>query len=512
MERDEIKIGAFLSYVIISLSTIAGLLYTPYLLRQLGQSEYGLYMLIGSLIGYITVLDFGLHNTIYRFIAKYQAENDEENQENFLASCFIIYGLISVLILVVGAVVYLNLDVIFSQTLTADELFRAQIMFIILIINIAITIPLGAFQFIIKGYGKFTFANSVIIARILVRTLTMIGILYLGYKAIAIVILDSLFNIIVGLIYSFYSFKILHIKIKLHKFNKHLLKDMLRYSFYIFIIAIVNQLFWRIGHLTLGIIASTVAVAIYALSINLVIYYQKFALAISGVFMPRVAGLIAKGRSGEELTDLMIKVGRVQLSVLGLVLTGYIILGRQFVLLWAGEEYSLVFWVTVMIFIPLTVPMIQTLGEVILQAKNMHHFKAKAYLIMSLLNLMASIFLAKSFGPLGVGISVSASIIVFQIIVINFYYYYIIELNVLRFFKQTVQGLLPAILISLALGYLTLFLPGSGWTSLFYRVVLIIVTYIIIIYIIGFNQEEKRMFIQPLYSFLKIQKNISSNT
>ena len=76
MKRDEIKLGAILSYVTIFLNTIVGLLYTPFMLRQLGQSEYGLYMLIGSLVAYISILDFGLHNTVYRFIAKYQAEKD----------------------------------------------------------------------------------------------------------------------------------------------------------------------------------------------------------------------------------------------------------------------------------------------------------------------------------------------------------------------------------------------------------------------------------------------------
>lgn len=92
MKHDEIELGALLSYVTIFLNTIVGLIYTPFMLRQLGQSEYGLYRLIGSLVGYISIFDFGLHNTIYRFVSKYQAEKDEEGQENFLASTFIIRG------------------------------------------------------------------------------------------------------------------------------------------------------------------------------------------------------------------------------------------------------------------------------------------------------------------------------------------------------------------------------------------------------------------------------------
>lgn len=392
MQNNEIKAGAILSYGIIVLTTITGMFYTPFMLRQLGQSEYGLYMLIGSFVGYISILDFGLHNTIYRFIAKYQAEKDNENQESFLAACFIIYGIITILVLVVGVILFLNLESIFSKSLTSSELYKAKIMFVVLIINLALSLPMGAFQFILRGYGKFIFANSVSIARIILRTLVLIGLLSLGYKSIAIVIIDTIFNIAMGLTYLIYCFYKLRVKIKVHVLNKYFFKDILSYSLFIFILAMVNQIFWKIGHVTLGIIANTAAVAVYALSINLVMYYQNIALSISGVLMPKVTDLIANGATGEDLTDLMVKVGRVQLSILGLVLTGFIILGKQFIFLWAGSEYSQVYWITVLLFISSTIAMIQTTGGVILQASNMISFKAKAYLIMSVLNVFLSFF------------------------------------------------------------------------------------------------------------------------
>ncbi len=506
MKDDEIRIGAILSYVIIALSTTTGIIYTPFMLRQLGQSEYGLYMLMGSLVGYISIIDFGLHNTIYRFIAKYQAEKDNENQENFLAATFIIYGIITVLVLVIGAVLFLNLESIFSKSLTYDELYKAKIMFVVLVINLALSLPMGVFQFIIRGYGKFIFTNSLSIVHVILRTAVLIGILSLGYKAIAIVVMDTIFNIAKGLVNLSYCFNKLKIKIQKHVFNIDFIKEILNYSFFVFILAIVNQIFWKIGHIALGIMTSTAVVAIYALSITLVIYYQHLALVISGVFMPKVAGLIAKGATGEDLTDLMVKVGRVQLSILGLALTGFIILGRQFILLWAGSEYRQVYWIVILLLIPLTIQMSQTIGGVILQAKNMISFKAKAYLIMSLLNFFLSILLAKTLESLGIAIATALSIFVFQIIILNFYYYYKVDLNIPRFFKQISKGLLPAMILSAIIGLGTLFLSGSGWASFFYRVVLITIIYGIMMYAIGFNSYEKNMFVKPILRMLKIEK------
>ena len=59
MEVNQIKVGAFLSYVIIALNNVIGLLYTPFMLRMMGQTEYGLYSLVASVVPYLTVLDLG---------------------------------------------------------------------------------------------------------------------------------------------------------------------------------------------------------------------------------------------------------------------------------------------------------------------------------------------------------------------------------------------------------------------------------------------------------------------
>ena len=67
---NQIKVGAFLSYLIIGLNNIIGLLYTPFMLRMMGQTEYGLYSLVVSVVAYLTVFDLGFGNAIVRYTAK----------------------------------------------------------------------------------------------------------------------------------------------------------------------------------------------------------------------------------------------------------------------------------------------------------------------------------------------------------------------------------------------------------------------------------------------------------
>ena len=77
---NQLKAGAALNYVVIVLNIAVGLLYTPYMLRMMGQSEYGLYSLVASVIAYPTILDLGLGNAIVRYTAKYRAEGKTKEQ------------------------------------------------------------------------------------------------------------------------------------------------------------------------------------------------------------------------------------------------------------------------------------------------------------------------------------------------------------------------------------------------------------------------------------------------
>ena len=69
MAVNQIKAGAVLSYLSIGLSNIVGILYTPFMLRMLGQSEYGMFSLAASVVGYLTILDMGFGNAIVRYLS-----------------------------------------------------------------------------------------------------------------------------------------------------------------------------------------------------------------------------------------------------------------------------------------------------------------------------------------------------------------------------------------------------------------------------------------------------------
>lgn len=508
MRINELKFGIYLSYISLFVTNVTNLMLTPFIIRNLGQSQYGIYSLIGALVGYLSVLDFGLSNTTVRFVAKYRAENDKKGEENFLASTLIIYVLISITVLLLGSIIYFNLDTIFKSSMNESEIRIAKIMYIILVINLGLSLPINLFKGIISGYERFVFSRVITILQIIIRAAVIFILLSLGYKAIAIVLVDAILNIILMILNMIYVFTKLRVRFKLHQFSLSFLKEIFSYSSLIFISVIVDQFYWRIGHLVLGIIASTSEVAIFSVGMTIGQYYISFSTAISGVFLPRITKMVVKNASGEELTDQLIKIGRIQFIILGLILSGFTLFGNEFISLWAGKDYSESWVIALLVMIPLFVVLTQTIGISILQAKNMHGFRAFVYLGISIINLFVSVLLAKKFGAVGSAAGTTLSLIIGNIIIMNLYYHYKVKLNMKRFFKEVFGGLMGPLLASLFIGSFLLLVPGISWISLFIKCILYSILFFILNWKLGMNNFEKKLLSD---TFSKLFTRLQSN-
>ena len=498
----QLKKGAALNYATIILTNVVGLLLTPFIIKKLGDAEFGLYSLIGAFVGYIAVLDFGLTNTVVRFVAKYRAEKDKKGEENFLASTMLIYLAISTLVVIVGIICYYNIEHIFKDSLTVDQIDRAKIMFVILIFNLAISLPGGAFEGICFGYEQFVFPKSTKIIRYILRSIVIVMILLMGGKAIAMVVAETILSIIVIITIAIFAFKKLKIRFKLHQFNAKILKEIFSYSVWIFVFVLVNQFQWRVGQMVLGIVANTTVVAVFAVGVMLGTYYGAFSTAISGVFLPRATQMSVREASGEELTNMMIKIGRLSFMVLMYILTAFILFGKQFVLLWVGENYTDAWTVALIIMIAYTLPLVQAFGNSILEAQNKLAFKAIIYLSFLILGTVLGAYLAKTHGAIGM---IAGSVAGWMIVqnVMNIYYHKVIKINIPRFFKELVHKIALTLILITAIGYTITYIPGSGWINFILKGTTYTLVFALVMYNIGMLPYEKELISKPIKSFIK---------
>jgi O-antigen/teichoic acid export membrane protein len=466
---NQLRAGAALSYVNVVVYNLLTLAFTPLLLRSLGQAAYGLYALLGAFVAYLGVLDLGLGNAIVRYVAKFRAEGNAAAEGALLRACLRIYAGIAAGTLALGAVVLPNLGRLFGATLSAAELADARGLFALMTLNLAVSFPLGAFAAVITAHERFVFLRALTLVRIVVRIGLLVVLLLLGYKALAIVVVDTCLNVAVGLAHVVYVRVRLRVRTPARPLEPGFLREVFSYSAFVFINLVVDQVFWRIGHVVLGATSGTAAVAVFAVAMQCAQYFKQFPLAVSSVFLPRITGMVVGGAREEDLLAVFVRTARVQLVVLLWVLGGFALFGREFLGLWAGPAYDGAWLTALVVMVPLTVPLAQSVGIHILQAKNMHAFRSLLYLAIAAANVPLCVVFARRWGVLGAALATAASFAAGHVVAMNIYYRRRVGLDIPRFVRLAAAGLVPAALVAFAVGWPLTLIPGHSWTMLVFR-------------------------------------------
>lgn len=504
---NQLKSGVVLNYITLGLNTLVGLIYTPYMLRTMGQSEYGLYSLVASVIAYLTIMDFGFGNAIIRYTAKFRTEGKEQDISSMIGMFFIIYSIIGFISGLGGFALYLNVETLFSSTMAIEELARAKTMMLILTANLAFTFPLSIFSSLLTAYEKFIFPRIINISRIVLNTLTMVVLLHFGYKAVAMVVVQTIFNLSSLLFNFIYYKKNINHPIKFEKFNWDFLKEIWIYSFWIFLNMIMDRIYWSTGQFVLGTMVGTIAVAKFALAIQLEHLYMSFSTAIASVFLPKVSKMVASSNDNTELSRLFIRTGRIQYIVMAYILSGFIIFGKSFIRLWAGDGYDETYVISLLFFIALTPPLIQNLGITILQARNEMKFRSILYIGIASLSLLAQILITPRYSGIGCAAAIAGALILGQGLIMNIYYHKKQHLDITKFWKEI--GRMSFIPILFTLGGCTLLKHASISTPLEFilATALYSAIYIPFFWKIGMNSDEKELIATPLkHLFIRYAK------
>lgn len=489
----ERKRGAILSYLSIILSTVVQLVYTPLLIRMLGQSEYGLYSLVSSVIGYLTVLDLGFGNAIVVFTAKYRANKEYDKEKKLHGMFLVIFCIIGLIAGLLGLLLYFNVPLLFGKTMTDIELHKAKIMMLILSFNLAVTFPFSIYSSIITAYEKFTFQKVMSILNTLLKPVLMIPLLFLGYKSITMTVVITVANIIVLLSNYFYCKKKLGVNIKFMGFDKKLFKTIFSYSFFIFLGVIVDKVNWSVDQFVLGAVSGTIAVSLYSVASQINTLFVNLSGAMSGVLLPKMSKMIAKNVSNEEITNEFIKVGRIQYLIIFLMASGFTLFGKEFIMAWAGKDFATSYYIAIILILPLCVPLIQNLGISIMQAKNMHKFRSILLALIAIANIFISIPLAKVYGGIGSAIGTSLSLIIGNVIILNIYYHKKVGINVIEFWKSIIKMTIPMIIPIVAIVILMHFVTLHGYVNLIVFGGIYTILYCLNCYFLVMNNYEKNM-------------------
>lgn len=490
------SIGIGLSYINMIIQTIVNFVYVPILLYYMGQSEYGLYQLMGSIIAYFSVMDFGLTASTIRLYIKYKTENNFKLLENFLAMTQRVYFVICLITLTIGSFVYTFLDEIFKTGLTNQELISAKYIFILLIFNMIITFIGMMYRSIITANEKFLFMKGIETIQLVLQPFAVIAMMQIEPTALAMVFVMTVINFILVLMRMYYCHCKLKIIIKYSFWDKDAFKEMSKLALSVFIVTVVDQIFWKTNQVILGIISGTAIVAVYSISSLIYMNYMALSTTISSIYLPKITKMVASRVSNKILSNEFLRIGRLQYYLLGLILSGFFVFGKEFIVIWTNKDFMEAYYITLIIITPFTINLIQNIGNCIMQAKNVYNFRAYVYAGTGLFNIAIAIPLALNYGAIGCAVASGISLFISNGLIMNWFFEKYLKIDIKLFWKQ-IGSITVKILLCSFIGIILNYLFGVGSiVFLVIKLLIFVVSYLVIMWLLSFNEEEKDLFIR----------------
>lgn len=501
--KNQLKLGVLISYATMLISNIIPMIYTPIMLKILGQAEYGIYGISQSIGNYLYLLNMGLGGTIIRYLAKYRASGEHDKEEHVAGMFIQIYTILSVLIIVVGLAVSANVH-LYDNALTAKELELLQKLIILNTFNTAIFMPFNVMGSILVAHEEFIVNKGVAFFTTLLTPFLNLAFLYAGWGSIGFPIVTIITNIIGYSVYTPYALRKIGIRPRFNKPDWNLLREIFQFTLLVFLTRVVDALYWSTDRLIIGWSLGSVATAVYNIGAVFNGHVSSFSNAISSVLVPKLTNMEVQNASPKQFTEIFIRIGRLQFIIVSFVVSAFIAFGRQFILLWAGPGYENAYWVAIFTMIPATIGLIQNTGTNILYAKNKHMFRAISYFCMALLNIILTFIWVDKFGIVGAAFATCIACILEDGIIMNWYYYKKIKINIPLFWKN-IFGMSPIMFVMGICAWVILEWIGmSTWASFFIYAIIYSIIYFLLSYLFTMNDYEKEVLLSPIKKIRQI--------
>lgn len=491
MKNSQLKIGILLSYVSMGINLAVELLYTPVMIRLLGQKDYGLYTLVGSVVSYLSLFSLGFTGAYLRFYSRYEQKKDRAGVARLNGLFLVIFLCMSAAAFICGMVLSQFTEQLFGTNLTPDELRKAQVLMQILVVNVALTFPASLFSSIVSAHEQFLFQRVVQLIGVVVNPFICLPLLLMGYGSVAVVSITTLITVAKLLVNIWYCFCKIRAPFAFQGFDFLLFREIGAFSFFLFLNMIIDQVNWSVDKYILGRISGTIQVAIYGVATQFNTMFQSCTTTISSVFAPRVNRIVAEKTpdSDKRVSDLLIKVGRLQYVVSLYIFVGFLFCGRLFIIWWAGAEYEASYLVALLLMSPMVIILPHNLGIEVRRAKNLHQMASLIMLVTATFNMAISIPLAKRWGAAGAALGTWIGLVI-NMAAIDIYYVKLVHIDIKRLYAN-IGSLTKAAAVPVLIGLVGCSFERLSWCMGW--AVLYTLLYFIFMYKFGMNESERAL-------------------
>lgn len=442
------KAGALLGYVNVIAKNLVNLLYVPLLLHFLGQGDYGVFQMTNSVVFALSLLSAGFYGSYVRFYMQELAHGTEAGIRRLNGMFLLVYVVVTCLCLIGGIVLVANVHSLFSGGLTTREVGLARELLMIMSVNVAVQLMSTPFDSFIVAHERFTFQQTRQLFTTLAMPLLAVLLLYLGMGAVGVAYSQLAISSILLFLNVRYAVRVLSMRFMFTGLQWSLFKVIAVFSFWIFLNQIFDLVNNNVPNFLLGAMASSSAVATFAISVQIRNIFFAMSTTMSNVFIPQINRIVAEYDDNDRLTRLMTRVGRYQMILFWFIYGGFVVVGQNFVTIWAGRANTDAYWLSLIMTLPVMIPLTQNTGIEIQRAKNRHKTRSLIYILTSLIDIVISVLLIPSFGYWATAWGYVASILLGTGLFMNWYYHYRIGLDMGYFWKTMMPTIITSVIVT----------------------------------------------------------------
>lgn len=449
--------GSVLRLVSLLAKIIVGFFMLPFLIHSLGDEQYGIWVLVGTIIGFYGLLDVGMGSALSRFLVR-AMHGDKANEVNVTLSnaVFLFCGTGLLSLLITASIILLVPQFVES----VDNVSKIQIMVGILGAQTALTFPLAVFGSILHAKYRFDIASYIKLFSLFIRTVLIVVFVSQGYGIVAvsvIVAIDALFS---ALLIVYFARKLVpSICVKWGYTDKSKLKEYLDYGKHTYVINISDRIRMSIDDFVIAAVIGLSAVTHYTVGMTLIFYFSEMMASIFGVIGP-VLHKYHKLNMWESLRIAFFAASEVTTFASILIGIIMVVLGESFIAMWMGQDYQDAYIVLVILTVSSIVGNAQRPGITILFAIAKHKYYAKIIIIEAVANLSLSILLGFYYGIYGVALGTVIPSLISKLLFIPKYICRQLDVSLYKYYglllKYITVGIFIVICAKYGLNYVSL--------------------------------------------------------
>ncbi|MGH9515744.1 MAG: oligosaccharide flippase family protein [Terriglobales bacterium] len=404
------------SWFALGINVSVGIFLSPFILHRLGDSAFGIWVLIFSITGYYGLFDLGIRSSIVRYASKFSATGDEEDLAKLISTSLFTYGGVGALSLLITMLLFVYVDSIFR--VPAELHATARWLLLMVGVSVACGFPLGVFGGFLDGLQRFDVNNWTSVASNLLRAGLIVAALDHGRGLLTIALITVVLPLITSLVRGIIAFRIHPIAFGLKYVDRATFRMMASYSGTTLIIMIAGRLKFKTDTIVIGTMLSAAAITYFNIAGRIVDYAGEIVTALAQNFLPMASRSEAKG-SMDHLRKVFVTGNRLCAFTIFPVSAVLLILGKSIIEVWVGHRYiATSYTVLVILVIPSTLMWAQAASGRVLFGISKHRTWAFVTLAEGISNLILSILLVHPYGiigdALGTAIPLTCSMVFFM--------------------------------------------------------------------------------------------------